>query len=282
MKIALVLQGGGARGIFTSGILDALLDSKIEIDHIYAVSAGALNAMNYISKQKNRNRIATSLTFKSKEFKSVKNVLRKHTFVDFDYYFHGLNEVLPFDLKTFNESNIKFSVVATSLSTGQAKYFSKDDKTIIDFFDCIKASASIPLVAKSTMINDELYLDGGDSDPLPYKKAIDDGYDKVILVTTRPLDFRKANNLNKRMNRLYNLAYKQYPNYLKSLENSHKNYNQKFDDLTLYKDKIFIFAPKENILLKHLETNEKKLDYYYNLGFDTFNDNLKRLLSFLK
>ena len=132
------------------------------------------------------------------------------------------------------------------------------------------------------MINDELYLDGGDSDPLPYKKAIDDGYDKVILVTTRPLDFRKANNLNKRMNRLYNLAYKQYPNYLKSLENSHKNYNQKFDDLTLYKDKIFIFAPKENILLKHLETNEKKLDYYYNLGFDTFNDNLKRLLSFLK
>jgi predicted patatin/cPLA2 family phospholipase len=281
MKVALVLQGGGARGIFTSGVLDALLDTNINIDRIYAVSAGGLNAMNYISKQKGRSKIATSMTFKSKEFKSMKNIIRKHTFVDFNYYFNGLEETLPFDQKTYDESKTEFVVVGTSLKTGKAKYFNK--KEYSDFNQCITCSASIPLVAKMVNIDDDYFLDGGDSDPIPFEKAFKDGFDKVILVTTRPISFRKEIARDRFIERLHKLAYKDYPEYLKSLKYSHQNYNNEFDKLKKYSsDQLFIISPTENIDLKHLETNDEKLDYYYNLGFKTFNDNKEKLSDFLR
>lgn len=272
MKIALVLQGGGARGIFTSGVLDGFLKANIKVDHVYAVSAGGLNAMNYISEQIGRNRKAASLTFRS-----IKNVVRKRTFIDFDYYFNKLNETLPFDLEKYNNSKTKFTVVATSLKTGKAHYFNKDID--INFNECIKASASIPLVAKEVKINDEYFLDGGDSDPIPYEKAFNEGYDKVILITTRTLDFRKKPKLDGFIEHLYRLKYKNYPEYLTSLLNSHENYNDEFEKLKKYsKDKLFIVAPNENIDLKHLERNDEKLEYYYNLGLKEF-ENIKEKLS---
>lgn len=281
MKIALVLQGGGARGIFTSGVLDGLLKDKIMVDHVYAVSAGGLNAMNYISEQIGRNRKATSLTFKSKDFKSMKNIVRKHTFVDFDYYFNKLNETLPFDSTKYNNSKTKLTVVATSLKTGKAHYFTKDVDS--NFNECIKASASIPLVAKAVKINDDIFLDGGDSDPVPFEKAFLDGYRKVILITTRPLDFRKDSKLDYFMERLYQLNYKNYPEYLTSLLNSHTNYNQEFDNLKKYNDsQLLIISPKENIDLKHLETNDEKLDYYYNLGLKEYENIKKKLSEFIR
>jgi len=280
MKIALVLQGGGARGIFTSGILDELLLANIKIDKIFAVSAGALNTMNYLSRQFGRNHKAACLTFKSRDFVSIKNVITKRTFVDFNYYFNKLNEELPFDNNKYNTNPCKFCAVATSLTTGRARYFNKDE--IDDFDQCIKASASLPLVSKIVKINNDFYLDGGDSDPVPYKKAIDEGYDKIIVITTRQLSFRKPINQPLRNLRLLHLAYNyNYPNYYNALKNSHINYNQEFDELTKLKDKVFIFEPKEDIDLKHLETNNDKLDYYYEMGREVFRANKEKLAKYL-
>jgi len=281
MKTALVLQGGGARGIFTSGILDSFLENNISFDCIYAVSAGALNAMNFISKQEGRSRSATSLTFKAKEFKSIKNIIRKHSFVDFNYYFNKLNEILPLDQKTYDNSKTEFVAVATSLLTGKPQYFNK--KNYLNFNECIKASSSIPLVSKIVHINSDFYLDGGDSDPLPYKKAFLDGFDKVVIITTRPIDYRKETKQDRFMMRLYRLAYKNYPNFLASLENSRNNYNKEFDELNNYSNsKLFILAPSENIVLKHLENDNEKLNYYFNLGKKIFVDNREKLSEFLR
>ena len=279
MKIALVLQGGGSRGIFTTAILDSLLDSNINIDKIFAVSAGGLNAMNFLSKQKGRAKKATLLTFKSKEFKSISNIIRKHSFVDFDYYFNQLEKELPFDYKTFNNNNIQLCVVATSLSKGTATYFNKN--SLNNFNEAIKASASLPFVAKPVEINGELYLDGGDSDPVPFKKALDEGYDKVIVITTRPKGFRKDPEISNYKKRLIRFAFKKYPKFMDALENSHKNYNKYIDELESPNSKVFLIQPSEDIKLKHLETNEKKLDYYYNLGTKIFEENKEKLVKFL-
>jgi predicted patatin/cPLA2 family phospholipase len=279
MKIALVLQGGGSRGIFTTAILDSLLDLGINIDKIFAVSAGGLNAMNFLSKQKGRAKKATLLTFKSKEFKSISNVIRKHSFVDFDYYFNQLEKELPFDYKTFNNNHIQLCVVATSLNTGTATYFNKN--SLNNFNEAIKASASLPFVAKPVEINGELYLDGGDSDPVPFKKALDEGYDKVIVITTRPKGFRKDPEISNYKKRLIRFAFKKYPKFMDALENSHKNYNKCIDELESPNSKVFLIQPSEDIKLKHLETNEKKLDYYYNLGTKIFEENKEKLVKFL-
>ena len=279
MKIALVLQGGGSRGIFTTAILDSLLDTDIKIDKVFAVSAGGLNAMNFLSKQKGRAKKATLLTFKSKDFKSITNVIRKHTFVDFNYYFNELNKELPFDDETFKNNKTDLCVVATSLNTGKAAYFNKSE--LENFNEALKASASLPFVAKPVNINDELFLDGGDSDPVPFKKALNEGFDKVIVVTTRPYGFRKDPKTKNRKERLIKLVFKKYPNFMNALLNSHMNYNKCMDELEVGNDNVFLIQPPENIKLKHLETNEKKLDYYYNLGVKVFEENKEKLVKFL-
>ncbi len=279
MKIALVLQGGGARGIFTTAILDALLDTNIKIDKVFAVSAGGLNAMNFLSEQKGRSRTATLLTFKSKEFKSISNVIKKRTFVDFDYYFNTLDKELPFDYEKFYKTKTDLCVVATSLSSGKASYFNKND--LENFNDAIKASASIPFVTKPVEINGDLYLDGGDSDPIPFRKALDEGYDKVIVVTTRPKGFRKNPTISKQKIRLIKLSFRNYPNFIHALQESHINYNRCIDELEAGNDRVFLLQPTEDIKLKHLETNKDKLDYYYNLGTKVFNENKENLIKFL-
>lgn len=279
MKIALVFQGGGARGVFTSGVLDELLKLNIKIDKIYAVSAGSLNAVNFLSKQAGRSKESTILAAKSHDFLSIKNIIRKQSLLDFDFYFKKINLLLPFDNLTYETNSTKFCVVATSLKTGKATYFNKD---VDDNFNlCIQASSSLPLISKIVPIYDDLYLDGGDSDPLPFKKAIEDGYDKIIVVTTRPIKYRKETNKNTRMIRLYKLAYYQYPEYIKALINSNENYNKQFDELALKNEKIFIISPKENIRLKHLESDENKLNYYYELGTKTIKKLEKKLVKFI-
>src|SRR5574344_1773559 len=127
MKIALILQGGGARGIYTSAILDMFLTDKIHIDKIFAVSAGALNALNYLSNQKGRSKKAFKYTFKLKEFASFKNIIKKKTFVDFDYYFNEVSKTIPFDFETYTNSPIDLTVVATCIETGKPAYFNKSE-----------------------------------------------------------------------------------------------------------------------------------------------------------
>ena len=51
MRVGLVLEGGGMRGLYTAGVLDVFMQNKIKIDGILGVSAGALFGMNYKSKQ---------------------------------------------------------------------------------------------------------------------------------------------------------------------------------------------------------------------------------------
>ncbi len=279
MKTALVLQGGGSRGIFTTAILDSLLETNIKIDKIFAVSAGGLNALNFLSKQKGRAKKATLLTFKSKEFKSISNVIRKHSFVDFNYYFNQLEKELPFDYETFKNNPTDLCVVATSLKDGTAAYFNKS--SLEDFNEAIKASASLPFVAKPIEIDGNLYLDGGDSDPIPFKKALEEGFDRIIVITTRPKGFRKDPEISNYRKRLIKFAFKKYPEYMNALQESHKNYNKCIDELESENSKVFIIQPSEDIKLKHLETNEKKLDYYYNLGTTIFEENKEKLVEFL-
>ena len=279
MKTALVLQGGGSRGIFTSAIVDQLLINNIKIDKVYGVSAGALNGMNFVSKQIGRSKKATLLAFKSKEFKSLKNIVVKKTFVDLNYYFNDLNKEIPFDEKTFKENQTELCVVATSLKTGKPFYFEKSEMSNLN--EAIKASASIPFVSKPVSINDDLFLDGGDGDPIPLKKAIEEGYDKIIVVMTRPYGYRKSKTISRQKKHLISLVFKKYPNYINSLINSHSLYNECVDFIESQKDKIILLQPSEPINLKHLEKDGAKLDYYYNLGIKIFNDNKEKLIDYL-
>ena len=183
-KVCLVLEGGGNRGVYTAGVLDAFLDNGIVIPNVYGVSAGALNAISYLSKQKGRSLQISKDYFRSQECVNFKRVLRGKSIVNLDYLFSETAETI--DLEEFNK-NENFIAVSTNVVTGAPVYKKIDDyKKDIQY---IKASASLPIFSKIVEVDSLKLLDGGISDSIPVVKALADGFDKVIVVLTRDKNF---------------------------------------------------------------------------------------------
>lgn len=262
-KVCLVLEGGGTRGIYTSGVLDAFLENDLFIDNVYGVSAGALNAMSYLSKQKGRSyRVNKEYIFKN--CISYKRALQGKSILNLDYVFNEVNRDLDkLDIEAMEENMGDYVVVCLDMKTGKPVY-----KKIESYEDYpyIQASASLPLFASSVTIDGRKLLDGGFADSIPVLKAIDDGYDKVVVVSTRHKEFEaKQYSL---MN-LYKLKYRKYPEMLSTFKNRYIQYNVTRDLMeNLEKEgKVLNIYPSEELHIANLEKDMSVIDHVYNLGY---------------
>jgi len=268
-KVCLVLEGGSQRGIYTAGVLDAFLDENINVDAIIGVSAGALFGVNYPSKQPGRAIRYNVENIKNKNYISISSLIRTGNVVNKDFCFNKLlYETDPFDFETFNKSPIKYYVTVTNIETGKAEYIEiKDSEKDMEY---LRASGSMPLLSQIVEINGKKYLDGGVADSIPLKKAQELGYDKIIVVTTRPKNYVK-----KKYKMLpFKIKYKNYKNFVKALENRHINYNKttKYIREEELKNNIFVIRPSRIVKVSKLEKNPDRIKEQYNLGyFDTMN-----------
>ena len=147
MSIGLVFEGGGTRGAYTAGVLDVLAKAQVEFPAVYGISAGACNALSWISKQPGRNLEIFSYFVPTDAYVSRKNLLRSGNVFGFDYIFGKMfHKEIPFDYQTFFESPIRFRVGATDVETGQAVFFEKED--IDEKMDVIRASSALPFFPK--------------------------------------------------------------------------------------------------------------------------------------
>ena len=192
-KVCLVLEGGSLRGIYTAGVLDAFMDENIKVDAIIGVSAGALFGVNYPSKQPGRALRYNLDNVKNKDYISISSLIRTGNVVNKDFCFNKLvYETDPFDFKTFNNSPVKFYATVTNVETGEAEYIEiKDSEKDMEY---LRASGAMPLLSEIVEINGKKYLDGGVADSIPLKKAQEMGYDKIIVVTTRPKEYIKKHS----------------------------------------------------------------------------------------
>ena len=279
-KVCLVLEGGGNRGAYTSGVLDALLDNKIFINDIYAVSAGALNALSYLSRQVGRsNRINKKYIFNPKCI-NYKKIISSGNVLNLDYLLNEVNikeDVMDFE--EFNKNNSNFVVVATNVENG-APYYKKIEDYSKDY-SYIKASASLPLFTKIVKVDGLKLLDGGISDSIPIIKAIEDGYDKVVVVLTRHKEFVCQPY---KMKKLYNMKYRNYPKFLETMNNRHNKYNVTRDiiDKLEKESKLLAIYPSEPILINNLERDENKIDYIYKLGYEDAKKMIKEIIDFIR
>lgn len=265
-KICLVLEGGGNRGVFTAGVLDAFLDYEIYINNIYAVSAGALNAMSYLSRQKGRSfRINKDHVFSDKCI-NYKRVLHSKGILNLDYLFNEVNtKEDPFDLQEFNKNKDNYVVVSTNVLTG-APFYKKIEDYSKDW-EYIKASASLPLFSKLVAIESLKLTDGGISDSIPIVKALNDGYDRIIVVTTRDKDFICKPY---RLMNAYKTKYFKYPKLIEAMKNRYNKYNVTRDLIVKYQQegKVLAIYPSEPLIISNLERDEDKLVSIYNLGYN--------------
>ena len=224
MKKGLVLEGGGIRGIFSAGVMDVLMEEGIVFDGAIGVSAGAAFGCNYKSKQP-RRAVRYNLKYaKDPRYSSVRSLLKTGDLFNAQFCYHDIPEKLyPFDWKTFRENPMKFYLVCTDVETGKPVYHLCDNDSEWQMLEWFRASGSMPLVSRVVEIGDQKLLDGGITDSIPLRFMESKGYERNVVILTRPADYvKEPASLMRVMNRVLH----QYPETLKAIENRHNVYNE--------------------------------------------------------
>lgn len=279
MKIGLVLEGGGMRALFTAGVLDALIGvKKLDIDGIVGVSAGALFGVNYVSNQKERSIRYNKKYANDKRYMGIYSWITTGNVVNKDFAFYEV----PFKLDIFNQdefkkSKIDFYVVMTNIESGKAEYVLIKD--VFKQMEYLRATSALPFASKIVEINGKKYLDGGISDSIPIDFCKNLGYNKIVVVLTRPENTYKKNKLKF----LYKIVYRRYPKLVERLVNMDKDYEvilKKIKDLENKKE-IFVIRPPEALRIGKLEKNKNKIQKIYDIGLNTGREEIENLLKYL-
>lgn len=279
MKIGLVLEGGGMRGLFSAGVLDALLDLKeLSVNGIVGVSSGALFGVNYVSKQKERAVRYNKKYADDKRYMGLHSWITTGNAVNKDFAFYELPYKLDvFDNETFKKAETDFYVVMTNVESGKPEYVLIEDA--FAQMEYLRATSALPFASKIIEINGKKYLDGGISDSIPIDFCESLGYDKIIAVLTRPEGTYKEDKLGF----LYKLVYRKYPNLVNSLLNMATDYEKvlaKIKDLE-NKGKIFVVRPPEVLKIGRLEKNRDKIQKVYDTGLNTGLKGLDNIVKYL-
>lgn len=263
MKTGLVLEGGGMRGIYTCGVLDVMMDKGFEPDVLCGTSAGALFGVNLPSKQRGRAFDYNYRYCDNPNYVSIRSLIRTGNMVNVDFSYNRIpNELVPFDEAAYEASKTQVFATVTNVKTGKAEYI--HIKNCMMQIDWLRASGTLPFISRRVHIGENDYLDGGLVDNIPLDKAFEEGCDKVIVVLTRPIEFR----LNEHMYLLSKIFYPQEKNLQQALRVRSANYNKRMQQVRQLKEegKIFVFSPETLLPVRRLERNPFHLKQVYHLG----------------
>lgn len=266
MPIGLVLEGGGMRGAYTSGVLEVLLNKGIEFPNVYGISAGACNALSYISRQKNRNYDIFYHYIADKRYISVENLNRTGSLFGFDFIFGELfRTLLPFDYESFFNSPTDLKVGATDLKTGQTVFF--DKANLDEDFTAVRASSSLPFVSNIVSYHGHELLDGGCATPIPIERSIFDGNEFNVIVLTRDSTYRKSPR-PEFPRAVLRVKYGDYPNFVNTMQIRAEVYNNELEVCRRQEieGKAIIVRPSRPIVTGRYEKDPEVLKAIYEMG----------------
>lgn len=264
MKFGLVLEGGGLRGVYTVGVLDAFLERGRMADYVVGVSAGAANGVSYVSRQKGRG-LRTNLDYlKDPRYMGLRSLLLHRSLFGLDFIFGEIPAKLdPFDYEAFQQNPCQFKAGAIDVETGETVYFDKSHMR--DNVKVLQASSSLPVLSPIVEYGGYRLLDGGVSDPIPVRQALADGCTRVAVVLTRAWGYRKK---PQSFRPVYRRVYRQYPSLVRALETRHLAYNETLDFLARlqWEGKAAVIAPASPPQVGRVERNREKLLALYREG----------------
>ena len=264
-KTALVLEGGGMRGVFTSGVLDAFMKHNLTFPYIVAVSAGACNGMSYVSHQPRRARISNIDYLARYKYIGLRHLVTQGCIFDRELLYDKFpNQYLPFDFDTFFSSPMTFEMVTTNCLTGQPMYLSErhDRQRALDI---VRASSSLPYVSQIVDVDGIPMLDGGIVDSIPLQHAIDMGHPTNVLVLTRNRGYR---NTGKDM-KIPRFIYRKYPRLRVALSRRLAAYNAQLEYVERMEDegRVICIRPERPMEVDRIEKDIAKLERLYEEGF---------------
>lgn len=282
MSTGLVLEGGGMRGWYTAGVLVALAENGIAFPTVYGVSAGALNALTFISGQCSRAHADAYLNYLvDKRYVSVENLNRSGSIFNFDFLFGDVFHTLsPFDYDAFFGSPTELKTGLTDLKSGQTVFFEKKD--LDENFTAIRASCSLPMVSNIVSFQGGSYLDGGCSAPIPIERSVFDGNEKNVIVLTQDAAYRKSGKPEFPRSVL-NVKYGEYPHFVETMMKRHEVYNGELLVCSRLEKtkKALILRPSKPVVVSRYEKNLEKLKAIYESGIRDCESKIPEILSFL-
>lgn len=279
---ALALEGGSLRCLFSAGVTDLMMEKGLEWDGVIGVSAGALTGVNIVSRQKGRTAAVNIGYVNDPRYMGFRSLVKNRSIFNFDFLFGELSDtLLPLDRETFINSRTRYTAVATSCVDGGVRYYEKSG--VEDIYPAIRASASLPLLSPMVMVEGEPCLDGGLSVSIPYRKPLEEGYDKVVVVTTREHGYRKE-PVSRAMARVYARAYRRYPELVRSILNVPRHYNAELDEIDRLEaqGKIFVIRPKKPVTVSRTEKDVGKLRALYEEGQEVCREAMPKLMEYLE
>lgn len=265
-QTGLVLEGGGMRGVFTSGVLDALMKHTIYFRYVVAVSAGACNGMSYVSRQPRRARIANIDYLSRYHYIGLRHLAQQGCIFDRDLLYNKFpNQLIPVDFDEYFQHADTFEVVTTNCLTGRAMYLT-ETQSRQRAIDILRASSSLPYVSSIVTVDGIPMLDGGIVDSIPVARAISQGHATNVVVLTRNKGWRDT-SLDLKQPRF---VYRQYPRLRLALSRRHEVYNQQIDlvDRLEAEGKIVCIRPIRPLEVGRMEIDVEKLERLYQEGFD--------------
>lgn len=255
--VSLVLEGGGTRGFYTAGVLEAFMDAGIMFPYIAGVSAGAANAISYLSGQRLRNRQIIEHFVGDPRYVSIRNFILHRSLFHMKFIFRTIPERhIALDLQTFSECTARFLTGATDCVTGQTVWFEKQE--LGAHFEGSVASCSVPLLSPVVKYKNYELLDGGLANPIPIEKSLEDGNHFHVIVLTRNEGYRKKAFGHKKLLHLY---YRKYPKIAELLLQRHEIYNRQLElcEQLERAGKAVIIRPLEPLRVKRTSADTEKL-----------------------
>lgn len=277
----IVLEGGALRGIFTAGVLDYLMEKEFYFPYVIGVSAGACNAVDYVSRQPGRTRECLIPQTKEDHLISLRKTLKNRSLFDMDLLFDVYpNEKIPFDFETYFHSSMQCELVVTNCLTGQAEYLNERSSRDRLMKIC-RASSSIPIASPMVRVDGVPYLDGGIADSIPVLRSLKTGHRKNVVVLTRNYGYRKRPPRKSRG--LYRTAFQQYPEFYRAVCRRAYHYNKTLSYVEKWEKegKILVLRP-EIPEVSRMERDSKVLQNFYQHGYDQMAEKYEAMLAFLK
>ena len=279
MKKGLVLEGGAMRGLFTAGIIDVMMEAGVEPDGLIGVSAGAAFGCNYKSRQPGRAIRYNKRFAKDSRYSGVRSLLLSGDYFNAQFGYH----VVPFkydifDIPTFEQNPLTFTIVCTDVETGKAVYH---DMTHVDYdeLEWLRASASMPLASRIVNVGGHQLLDGGVSDSIPLEYFERQGYQRNVVILTQPKGYQKGHN---RLMPLMRIALRKYPQMIKAMDERHLMYNHQLDYVAKAEQegRCLVIRPEEKLPIGHISHDPEQMQRVYDMGRKTGEQYINRIKDF--
>lgn len=263
---ALVLEGGGLRGVFTCGVLDCFMDKGIRFPFTVGVSAGACNGLSYMSGQRGRAKSSNIDLMDKHHYVGFKYLLTQGCIMDYKLLFEDFPEkIIPYDYEAYFANTDRFVMVTTNCLTGKAEYLEEksDSKRVMDI---VRASSSLPYVTKITYVDGVPMLDGGIADSIPVEYAKSQGYERMVVILTRNKGYRK----NEKQLPVPKVIYRKYPELRKTLASRNAQYNRTMEMIERLEEEgsLTVLRPVHPIEVDRMEKDTDKMRALYQEGYE--------------